>query len=187
MALSRKTAILATALALAATLMPAPAQAADADHTFWSDDGPGEFPLAIDADVAEPAPVVIKVEVPSSSSTVSISIETSVIDGRFLGFAAGECRVRNLPESTVPVSAAVCEVADGAAGKAKALAHLDVSLSADRTAHLAEGSGLNDVVVEGLAPGSERSIVVGVAAKNDGAPIPDGDYAMRATVKVAAA
>lgn len=187
MALSRKTATLATALALAAALAPATALAAGADHTFWSDEGLGEFQLDIEADVADPAPVVIRVEVPSSSSVVAISIETSVIDGRFLGFTAGECRVKNLPESTVPISAAVSEVVDGPNGAAKALGFLDVSLTADHTAHLVEGSGRHDPIVESLAPGSEAIITVGVAAVHPGGPIPDGSYATSATVKVAMA
>lgn len=187
MALSRKTATAAVALALAAALAPSSALAAEGDHSFWDDDGPREFPLVIDADVAEPEPVVIRVEVPSSSSMVNVRIETSVIDGRFLGFQAGECRVRNLPESTVPISAAVSEVVDGAAGKAKALAHLDVSLASDATVHLREGADQNGRIVDSLEPGGEAVITVGVDALIPGAPIPDGEYATSATVKVAMA
>lgn len=186
MAPIRKTATLATALVLAAALMPAPALAADGDHVFWSDTGPNEFPLEIDADVAVPEPVVIKVEVPSSSTVVSVNIETSVIDGRFLGFTAGECRIRNLAESTAPISAAVSEVVDGMDGKARALEFLDVSLAADRTVHLEEGANRNDVVVERLVPDSETSIAIGVEDGRNGGPIPDGTYATSVTVKVAA-
>lgn len=186
MAPIRKTATLALAIALAAALAPASALAADEDHVFWSDEGPSEFPLEIDAAVAVPEPVVIKVEVPSSSTVVAINIETSVIDGRFLGFTAGECRVRNLPESTVPISAAVSKVVDGAGGKARALGFLDVSLAADRTVHLEEGANRNDVVVERLVPGSETSIAIGVEDGRNGGPIPDGAYATSVTVKVAA-
>lgn len=187
MAPIRKTATLATALALAAALMPAPALAADGDRVFWSDTGPNEFPLEIDAAVAVPEPVVIRVEVPSSSSVVAVQVETSVVDGRFLGFTAGECRVRNLPESTVPISAAVSKVVDGAGGAARALGFLDVSLTADNTVYLQEGEGRNDVLVESLAPGVEAAIAVGVEDGSEGGPIPDGAYATSATVKVAAA
>lgn len=187
MAPLRKTACLAAALALAAALVPAPALAADEDHTFRRDEGSREFPLEIGADVAAPEPAVIKVEVPSSTTVVAINIETSVIDGRFLGFTAGECRIRNLAESTVPISAAVARVVDGPNGAAKALEHLDVSLTSDHTAHLVEGEGQHEPIVEALEPGSDAVIAIGVAARNPGAPIPDGTYATSATVKVAIA
>lgn len=183
----RKTAGLVAAFALAASLAPVSAFAAEEDHSFWDDSGPREYPLIIDADVADPEPVVIRVEIPSSSSMVNTRIETSVIDGRFLGFQAGECRIKNLPESSVSISAMVAEVVDGVNGKAKALAHLDVSLASDATVHLQEGAGQSNLILESLTPGSEASIAVQVAARYPDAPIPVGDYATNVTIKVAAA
>lgn len=183
----RKTAGLIAALALVAALAPVSAFAAEEDHSFWDDSGSREYPLVINADVADPEPVVIRVEIPSSSSMVNTRIETSVIDGRFLGFQAGECRIRNLPESSVPVSAMVTEVVDGANGKAKALDHLDVSLASDATVHLQGGAGQSSPILKSLAPGSEASIVVHVAARHPDVPIPVGDYATNVTIKVAAA
>lgn len=178
MAFIRKTASMAAALALALAAAPVPALASGE---------PQEHPLEIGADVSAPQSTVIKVEVPSSSAVVSIHIETSVIDGRFLGYRAGECRIKNLAESTVPIRAAVSEVVDGAGGKGKALEYLDVSLTGDVTAHLQEGAGRNDAIVSALAPGSEAVIGVDVADKTGGKAIPLGSYATSATVKVSAA
>ena len=177
MAFIRKTASMAAALALALAAAPVPALAAD---------GSQEHPVEIGADVAAPQSAVVKVEVPSSSTVVSIHIETSVIDGRFLGYRAGECRIRNLAESTVPIRAAVTEVVDGPGGKAKALKYLDVSLTGDVTAHLVEGAGRDDAIVTSLAPGSEAVIGVDVADRTGGEAIPRGSYATSATVKVSA-
>ena len=185
---ARKTLCIAAALALAARA-PAPALAdggaVSSDHEFYAPQAPKEYPLAIETEV-KAAPVVIKVEVPSSSSAVDIRIETSVIDGRFMGYTSAKGRIKNLPESNVAISASVDSVVDGASGKGKALDYLAVSVTGDRTVELSEGSGQNAVIIERLEPGEERELAVGVEDKTGGEPIPPGEYGMQATVKVRA-
>lgn len=180
MSFIRKATSIAAAAAMALATAPGLALAAAANDAQ-------EHPVEIGANVAPPRPAVIKVEVPSSSTVVSINIETSVIDGRFLGYRAGECRIKNLAESTVPISASVSEVVDGAGGKARALEYLDVSLTGDRTVHLEHGKRKGDVIVSALVPGSEAVIGVDVADRTNGEAIPLGSYATSATVKVSAA
>lgn len=179
-------AAVAAAIALAALLACFPPTALAAG-TAYGEGGAGDRDLTISATVAEPAPVVIKVEVPSSAAALDIRIRTSVLDGRFLGFAAAKGEIRNLPESTVPISAAVSEVADGANGRARALGYLGVAITGDRTVELVEGAGKSDVIVDHLAPGSTAPLTVDVRDKTGGAPIPDGAYGMSATIKIAAA
>lgn len=185
---ARKTICIAAALALAA-IAPAPALAdggaASEDHEFYAPQAPKEYPLAIQAEV-KAAPVVIKVEVPSSSSAVGIRIETSIIDGRFMGFTSAKGTVRNLPESTSAISAAVDSVVDGVSGKGKALGYLSVMLVGDRTVELSEDPGAGGTVIERLEPGDERDLAVEVADRTGGKPIPTGEYGMQATVKVRA-
>ncbi len=180
MSFIRKATSMAAAAAVALATAPGLALAAASGDAQ-------EHSVEIGADVAAPQPAVIKVEVPSSSTVVSISIETSVIDGRFLGYRAGECRIKNLAGSTVPISAAVSEVVDGVGGKGRALDYLDVSLTGDRTVHLEQGAGKDDVIVSSLAPGFEAVIGVGVADRTSGKAIPPGSYATSSTVKVSAA
>lgn len=174
-------AVLAISLALA--LLPASAFAAD---VVYGVGGEGERELSIGATVASPAPAVIKVEVPSSSSAVDIHIETSVIDGRFMGFTSAKGTVRNLSESTAAISAAVDSVVDGVSGKGKALGYLGVSIAGDRTVELSEGSGLGAVIIDQLEPGADQDLVVTVDDKTGGKPIPTGEYGTQATIKVRA-
>lgn len=173
----------ALAVSLALAFPPACAHAAEAASSAG---GEGERQLDIAATVASPEPVVIKVEVPSSSSAVDIRIETSVIDGRFMGYTSAKGIVKNLPESTAAISAAVDTVVDGAAGKGHALGYLSVSVTGDRTVELAEGSGQNAAIIERLEPGAEQDLVVAVADKTGGKPIPVGEYGTQATIKVRA-
>ena len=186
---ARKTICIAAALALAAALAPASALAdggaVSEDHEFYAPQAPKEYPLAIEAEV-KAEPVVIKVEVPSSASAVDVRIETSVIDGRFMGFAAAKGTIKNLPESNVAISASVDSVVDGVSGKGKALGYLAVSVTGDRTVELSEEPGAGGTVVERLEPGEESELSVEVADKTGGKPIPPGEYGMQATVKVRA-
>lgn len=178
-------AAIAAAAALVALLACFPSTALAAG-VGYDEGGAGDRDLTISATVAEPAPVVIKVEVPSSTAALDIRIRTSVLDGRFLGFAAAKGEIRNLPESTVPISAAVSEVTDGTNGRAKALGYLGVTITSDRTVELSEGAGEGDVLVERLAPGSTAELTVDVHDKTGGASIPDGAYGTSATIKIAA-
>ncbi len=179
----RPPALAAASLALALALAPASALAAEA---VYATGGEGGRALDIAATVDAPEPVVIKVEVPSSASAVDVRIETSVIDGRFMGFAAAKGTIKNLPESAAPIDAAVVEVRDGAEGRARALDYVRVSLTGDRTVELSEGSGKSDVLVDGLEPGAERDLLVSVAGRAGAPGMPAGEYGMRATIKVSA-
>lgn len=187
---ARKTICIAAALALAA-LTPAPALAdggaVSEDHEFYAPQAPKEYPLAIETRVTKatpPPPVVIKVEVPSSSSAVSIHIDTSIIDGRFMGFSSAKGTVKNLPESTAAISAAVDSVVDGASGKGKALDYLAVSLTGDRTVELSEEPGAGGIVIGRLEPGGECDLTAEVEDRTGGSPIPPGEYGMQATIKI---
>lgn len=175
--------VVALAISLALAFLPACALAVEAASSVG---GEGERKLDIAATITSPEPVVIKVEVPSSSSAVDIRIETSIIDGRFMGYTSAKGTVRNLPESTAAISAAVDSVVDGVSGKGHALDHLAVSVTGDRTVELAEGSGQNAAIIERLEPGAEQDLVVAVADKTGGKPIPVGEYGTQATIKVRA-
>lgn len=144
-----------------------------------------DYSMDVEADVSSPQPVVIRVEVPSSGSAVDILVRTSVIDGRFLGFQAAESYIKNLDESTAPISATVSQVVDGAGGKGRALQYLGVFLSSDRTVELVEGSA-GGTIVDRLEPGNVAKLKVSVVDRAQGRPIPEGSYGMSATIKVSA-
>lgn len=173
----------ALVISLALALLPASALAAD---VVYDTGGEGERELSIAATITSPDPVVIKVEVPSSSSAVDIHIQTSVIDGRFMGYTSAKGTVKNLPESTAAISAVVDSVVDGISGKGHALDYLVVSIAGDRTVELSEDIGANGTIIEHLEPGYERDLVVAVGDKTSGKPIPTGEYGTQATIKVRA-
>ena len=167
-------ALCAAALALACpAALPAEARAAQE----------ALYPVEIPASVAEPGEKVVSVVVPS---VVSVVVQTSVVDGTFVGFRAGEAVIENGAQSSVPVRISLTEVQDRAVDGKAMLGYVDMTLVGENALLLAEGAGKDDVLYGSIAPGTSETLGVELAEKGAGGSIPAGSYQVKSTMKVAA-
>lgn len=162
------------ALVAACSVFPASAWAADK----------GEYRVEIPTSVAMPSEeTVISVVVPS---VVSVVVQTSIVDGTFIGFKAGEASIENGVQSSVPVRISLTEVQDRMVGGKSLLDYVDMELVGDHRLALTEGSDKNDVLFSSIAPGKTKKLGVELANKDTDQIIPAGGYQVKATMKVTA-